>query len=288
MAKPDIVSKDPSELTEEEIIQVRDFQKKEEAFLEERERLKKSLEAELHKLQAGIVQGMEQFDERVLKLFQLKIRTEMASHQEELKVLRLSKSLLIEDEVSIKAQQLNQLLEEKKVDKVRSVCVQWYNPQLCLLFQVQLGSLISTAKKKVDDYREEYEELQTEDREMDKAFKKDFADCEPYVDQLYKLFRKRPRGQKLKQGPSDGGMVADPSSDNPFALRPSSAAKGGVRVGGWEEQMAELDHVSHMPENLDPSNWDRFVIYRHKKVESEQRVCICVYASTHVVCFLHS
>lgn len=118
MTKPDFMSKDPSELTEEEIILVRDFQKKEEAFLEERERLKKSLEAELRKLQAGILQGMEQCDERLLKLFQLKIRTEMAIHQEELKVLRLSRTLLIEDEINSRAQQLNQLLDEKKVAKV--------------------------------------------------------------------------------------------------------------------------------------------------------------------------
>lgn len=30
-------------------------------------------------------------------------------------------------------------------------------------------------------------------QELDRTFKKDFADCEPYVDQLYKLFRRRPR-----------------------------------------------------------------------------------------------
>lgn len=133
--------------------------------------------------------------------------------------------------------------------------------------------MISNAKKKVEDYREDYEHLLTEDREMDKAFKKDFADCEPYVDQLYKLFRKRPRGQKLKQGlSSDPGMVADPSSDNPFALRPSSAAKGAGRTGSWEELMSELDHVSYMPENLEQSSWERFIIYRRKKIESEQTV----------------
>lgn len=269
MARPDFMSKEPSELTEEEIILVREFQKKEEGFLEERERLKKSLEAELHKLQGGIVQGMEQFDERMHKLFQLKIRTEMSIHQEELKVLRLSRSLLIEDEINMKAQQLNQLLEEKKVTKV------------------QVGSLISNAKKEVEDYREEYEQLLTEDREMDKAFKKDFADCEPCVDQLYKLFRKRPRGQKLKHGLSDGGMVADPSSDNPFALRPSSAVKGGGRGGGWEEQMKELDHVSYMPENLDPSNWDRFIIYRRRKIESEQRVKAVALRLAEMNDFLH-
>ncbi len=142
----------------------------------------------------------------------------------------------------------------------------------CNTVQVLLSSYISNAKQIAEQYREEYESLLTEDREMDKAFKKDFSDCEPYVDQLYKLFRKRPRGQKLKQGPTDAGLVADPNSDNLFALRPSSAAKGPGRGGGWEEQMSELDDVNYIPENLEQSSWEKFIIHRRKKIESEMKV----------------
>lgn len=96
----------------------RDFDKKETEFLEEREKLKKALEAELRKLQVSITQGMEQFDERILKLFQLKIKTEMAILQQELMTLCLTRALLSEEEVSERETQLNQLLEEKKVIKV--------------------------------------------------------------------------------------------------------------------------------------------------------------------------
>ncbi len=145
---------------------------------------------------------------------------------------------------------------------------------MLVILQVQLSSFLSSAKQTAEQYRDEYEALLSEDREMDKAFKRDFADCEPYVDQLYKLFRKRPRGQKLKQGPTDPGLVADPNSDNLFALRPSSAAKGPGRGGGWEEQMSELDDVSYMPENLEQSTWERFVVYRRKKIESEMKVLL--------------
>lgn len=96
----------------------REFEKKEEAFLEEREKLKKALEAELRKLQASIMQGMEQFDERLLKLFQMKIRTQMVIHQEEFKMLTTAYSLIIEQEVGMKIQQFNDILQEKKVMKV--------------------------------------------------------------------------------------------------------------------------------------------------------------------------
>lgn len=118
LPRPEFMSLDPAEMSEEEIRMAREFEKKEEAFLEEREKLKKSLEAELRKLQASIVQGMEQFDERLGKLFQLKIRTQMVVHQEELKILHLVRSLFTEKEVEMRVKQLNDLLQEKKVAKV--------------------------------------------------------------------------------------------------------------------------------------------------------------------------
>lgn len=68
-------------MSEDEIRQMREFRKKEEEFLEEREKLKRSLEAELRKLQEGIHHSMDQFDSRLDKLFHLKIQTEMAVHQ---------------------------------------------------------------------------------------------------------------------------------------------------------------------------------------------------------------
>ena len=189
MAKPEIMSKDPSELTEEEIIQVRDFQKKEEAFLEERERLKKSLEAEFHKLQAGIVQGMEQFDERVLKLFQLKIRTEMAIHQEELKVLRLSRSLLVEDEVSIKAKQLNQLLDEKKVEKVQSVYILHNSTTLNCVCSLRFGLVVlsplprrrwRTIERSMSSYRQRTEKWTRHSRKTLPTVSPTLTSCTSY------------------------------------------------------------------------------------------------------------
>ena len=81
MMPPAFMSKEPADMTEEEIKLAREFEVREAAFLEEREKLRKSLEAELRKLQASISQSMEQFDDRLTKLFRLKIQTEMAVHQ---------------------------------------------------------------------------------------------------------------------------------------------------------------------------------------------------------------
>ena len=50
------------------------------------------------------------------------------------------------------------------------------------------------ARKNVDAYREQYDILIAEDKVMDKAFKREFNDVTAVQqDQLYRLFRRRPR-----------------------------------------------------------------------------------------------
>lgn len=53
--------------------------------------------------------------------------------------------------------------------------------------------MITAARQKVEEMQQAYEMCLAEDKDLDKSFKKEFADCEPHVDQLYKLYRKRPR-----------------------------------------------------------------------------------------------
>lgn len=119
---------------------------------------------------------------------------------------------------------------------------------------------------KREEVREHYDMLAAEDKEMDRTFKKDFADCEPYVDQLYKLFRKRPRGQRHKSNVDL--VMGDPHSLNLFAVMTSSSST----LRETENPMTELDSISFMPEGMEPHVWERFVVHRHRKVESEAKV----------------
>lgn len=142
-----------------------------------------------------------------------------------------------------------------------------------LCAQVHLGGIISGTRRSTEEFHDQYEQMVAEDRELDKSFKKEFSDCEPFIDQLYKLFRKRPRGLRLKQGPSNEGMKPDPNSQNPFALRPSSATGKRPVLDGNDDPMVELDDISNIPEGLEYPIWDRFTAYRRRKVASEQKVC---------------
>ena len=86
---------------------------------------------------------------------------------------------------------------------------------------------------------------------------------------------------KLKAEP-----VPEVKSDNPSSgsinVRPSGLmASTGSSNWTVEEMMSELDSPTHMPEGLELYQWERFIIARHYKVESERRVrnreCVCVY-----------
>ena len=76
------------------------------------------LEMELKKLQTQIQDAAVNFDDALAALFSRKIKTEMVIYQEELKILRLKHSLLLEEELNNHEDELNTLLEFKKELKV--------------------------------------------------------------------------------------------------------------------------------------------------------------------------
>ena len=150
--------------------------------------------------------------------------------------------------------------------------------------QVQLGSVLADARHRVEEVREVYEQLVAEDKEMDRAFKRNFADTEPFTDQLYKLFRKRPRfamagcscgllfiaicrGQKLKPGASESSVVViTVQSQNPFVAPPPAATSLQTETA--------MEHFSHAPDGLEPHIWDKLVAARRSKMDSELKVSV--------------
>lgn len=60
--------------------------------------------------------------------------------------------------------------------------------------KTQTAGALAEAKREVDQFRDSYEIVLAEDKALDKAFKKEFADQDMHtVEQLYKLFKRRPR-----------------------------------------------------------------------------------------------
>ena len=82
---------------------------------EERLKHKKALEAELKKLQAGVIEGLASFDVTLAELFNRKILAQMAIHQEELRLGRLSRSLVWKMEAGYAESNLVAVIEAIKV-----------------------------------------------------------------------------------------------------------------------------------------------------------------------------
>nr|XP_054378789.1 cilia- and flagella-associated protein 43 isoform X3 [Pongo abelii] len=242
MAKPDAV------WTEEERKQFKDYEKKVKELNEERDKYRKSLEAELKKLQNSIQESTQAFDEHLKRLFERRVKAEMVTNQEELKISNLAFSLLLDEELSSREKFLNNYLIRKQHEKS------------------QTSEAVRKSREDLDVYKEHYDNLLAEDKVMDRSFKKEFSEIPGHqVDILYKLFKRRPRISKQKTHSETTSVV-------PFGELPGSDKLNKDAFAQLMKAMDELDNISNMPEGLDPLVWNHFCMTRRAKVENEQKV----------------
>ncbi|KAG9490759.1 hypothetical protein GDO78_006209 [Eleutherodactylus coqui] len=246
VAQPGFLSKAENEWTEEEKKLFKDYDKKCKDLNEEKEKYRKILEAEVKKIQASIMESTLAFDEVLGRLFEKKVNCEMVVYQEELKISNLLFSVLIEEEINIRSAQLNQIMDKKRKQKN------------------QTSDLAKTFSAAVESFRESYDDLVAEDKLLDRGFKKEFSDVSIHlVDQLYKLYKRRPRVQRLR---------TQIESEAPFGDRPGSAKAQNDSIVQLMKAMDELDAPEHMPEGLELPVWERFCLARRSKMEYEQQV----------------
>ncbi|XP_078310806.1 cilia- and flagella-associated protein 43-like isoform X4 [Crassostrea virginica] len=245
-------TKEPNDWTEDEQKLAKEYEKKVKDLQEEREKYRKQLETELRKLQGMIQDSMQGFDDTLTQLFMKKIKIMMVIYQEELKILRLRYSLLVEEEMETREKELNRLMEHKKSMKALT------------------ANALMESKKHVDAFKEQYDILNAEDKVMDKAFKREFNDVTAVQqDQLYRLFRKRPRIPRLKGFDTPAPSTADSSLPNPFADRPSTARQHAQAKSQLEAAIQDLDKISNLPEGVEESVWQRLCAYRREKIEND-------------------
>lgn len=245
--------KEQKDWTEDEQRLAGEYEKKVKDLQEEREKYRKQLETELRKNQSIIQDSMTGFDEMLQQVFMKKIKVMMVVYQEELKILRLRNSLLIEEELETQELELNRLLDHKKALKA-------------LTAQAYIES-----KKHLDAYKNDYENLQYEDKAMDKLFKREFNDVTAVQqDQLYRMFRRRPKIPRLKGFDTPAApSTADQGLPNPFADRPSTARQHSQAKATLEAAIHDLDKDSNIPEGIDLAVWQRLCKFRRTKIEND-------------------
>uniref|UniRef100_A0A8D2IPN9 Cilia- and flagella-associated protein 43 n=1 Tax=Varanus komodoensis TaxID=61221 RepID=A0A8D2IPN9_VARKO len=243
---PSFAAKEEALWNEDERKIYKEYEKKVKELNEEREKHRKILETELRKLQASIQETTQSFDEIVNRLFEKKVKCEMVVYQEELKITNLLYSLLLDEELSTREAGLYHYLNKKRKQKALS------------------NEALKASRAEVEAYREAYDILIAEDKLMERGFRKEFSDFPTHhIDQLFKLYKRRPRALKTK-------IHAD--ATNPYGDRPGSAKAQQDALTHLMKSIDEMDEPENRPEGLDLVSWERFCAARRIKVESEQQI----------------
>lgn len=190
-------------------------------LLELREKRRKTLDTQLRNLYAKVEATREAFDARLNRLFERRIYMEQSVARDELAVLKLAK--LLQDEQAIK-------------DEVATVDAKLGDIQLR---RQRAAQAVGVADEVVAEVRGAYEEMVAQDRGMEKAFKvrRELADQEPFIDILFRLYRRRPK-----------------------------------RTAAKDYHVPPLDRERDFPEGLEDRVWQFLVQARAEKVENEARV----------------
>ncbi|KAM9061459.1 cilia- and flagella-associated protein 43-like [Sarcophilus harrisii] len=270
MAKPDTL------WNEEDKKQIKEYEKKVKDLNDEKEKYKRSLDAELRKIQNSIQETTQLFDDRLKTLFKSKMKCDNVIFQEELKIANLTFSLLLDEELQTREIELNDFLEKKKKEKViitatfllkchhNLYSLKCSKPFTLCFFPHKFAAYeIYKARDELESYREHYDSFLSDDKVLERGFKKEFTDLQSHLtDILHKLFKRRPRQLKPKQEEVPG----------PFGERKGSAQMQEEYFAEVMNAMEEMDNPNNMPEGLELPSWTHFCALRRTKIESEQRV----------------
>ncbi|KFP76190.1 WD repeat-containing protein 96, partial [Apaloderma vittatum] len=114
---PPFISKPENVWSHEEKKIFEEHEKKVKELNEEKEKYRKALENELKKLQDSIQETTRNFDQTVCKLSERKVKLEMVIYQEELKIVNLIYTLLLDEELDTREAGLHNFLKKKEKEK---------------------------------------------------------------------------------------------------------------------------------------------------------------------------
>ena len=271
--------KPPEEMSEDERGLVKEFEDKVKKLQAERDKRSKGLLTELAKLRLEIQDCCNNFNERVKALKETKVQFDSALYESELLVIRLGQARLhLEKFEKHSAELETELVEQTQAASTARAKLAVFNVEL-------------TAQAEL------VETLTNEDKALDKAFKKDFADVPDFFEALRKLFLRRttvkvPLGTKdgsknkdKKKAPAQGAragglMVAVQSRPGGDGADGSGGSEDVAVAGGrdpygeldqpqMEDMVEGLDPAVDMPEGLSFDVWDRLVEARNVKLRAE-------------------
>ncbi|KAF4791478.1 hypothetical protein TURU_131639 [Turdus rufiventris] len=241
---PSFISRPEDLWTDEEFKIFDEYEKNVKELNEGKEEYRQFLRGEWSKLEASIKETTQNFDEIVCKLSEKKLKSDMVIYQEELKIINLIYTLLLDEELDTREAGLHKFLTKKKKEKVKG------------------ARKILAAKYGVEAYTGPYKDALHEEQILELGFMKQFADIpNDLLEELLQLYKHRPETTRT-------GALLDAA--NPYVK--GSAENYQDALSLLMKAMDELDSSKHMPSGLNRSAWKRFCRARRNKIKSEELV----------------
>ncbi|GAQ83920.1 WD repeat-containing protein [Klebsormidium nitens] len=264
LQRPDWMSGERAKMSEDQIKQIKEFEAKEKAFKEEKEKKRKGLELEYKRLLEEAVKPVAAFDDELTALRKHRSHVLSECLEVELQIARLGASIIAEEETD-QRQQINLTAE---VESLRAT-------------SRDTAAAAAHFRQEAEEKKDEYEMVLAEDKAMEKGFKRDFADCGDAADALFRLFKRR-----AKKGSATGEppAAASPTSENSnkimrksqrslssmHSFKMASPPESGIRnAPDAPGNDGHLDY-SDKPETISDLQWERFLSARERKIAQEE------------------
>jgi hypothetical protein len=225
--RPEWMTRPVEEMSEDEVKEMKAWDAWVAEQKAEQEMQKKALEGELKKLRSETQTICAGFDESLQELFDKRVKNDQLIFEHELYLIKLYQSVQQAEDDEAKAIELGR-------DRDKYV-------QLHKEHQIQVDS----AREAMDKVKLEYDEMARNEKELDKAFKRDVCDQDQYGDLLYKLYRRRPKKTKHT------------SHNEEFRVIDAESL---------------LDEEEDRPEMLEDGTWQRLIEAMNVKLELEEEM----------------
>ncbi|CAH1176208.1 unnamed protein product [Phaedon cochleariae] len=171
-----MIEKDPAEFNEEDLRAVKDYEEKVAFLNSERERYKNMLDVDFTRQSLLLRDAIRKFNQKVRDTVEYKMYIDSGMNQENLRINRARNLQNERIKIYVKEDNMNRSLKVNR-DMIE-----------------QLQTVLVSMNAALNECRSNLETLVAKEKLLDKAFKRDFQEASPVVqEQALKLYKKRPR-----------------------------------------------------------------------------------------------
>jgi len=242
------------EWTDEEQKAWADYEKKKQKQLDEEQRHRMELAAELKELRKDLKRIEDEFEKTLQQTFEEKLCVDTAVYERELQIIKLAQGIIQQEEMEAHSVKLAKLVEDVRGEANKS--------------QGIVNESSSELQKTQIRYEQEAEQEKRKAGDKDLKTMPPFNEAEEFSDTLIKLLKKttRPKREKGKKEKKD--KREEPVNPDPFTWVDEEEEDKRKKAVVDTSDLPKLEK----PEGLREDIWSEFNRYRIGKMESERNL----------------